>query len=124
MRTPLILASLFRLPKHAPHKVTRLRPHGDGIRYEITILRWAELLGGGGAAVGAGGDVLLAFDLDADCEDCRDERDWDGEGDLDEDDAGEGEGAQGLLGLLATDGLRREREADVWRTRLGGGGER
>lgn len=121
MHAPVLVASLFRLPgtsapKHASPKMA-------------TSLNWwwVELLLGGSAdgnvsALDLDLDLDLDLGLDADGEDCRNERDWrpDGEDllvDDDADEAGDTCDVQDLPGLWATDGLR---EADVWRTRLGG----
>lgn len=147
MRTPSLLATLFGFPRNpAPShkKVVHLHPHGDNIRYEVTITRWAELLNGS-ARIGAGSDVLLDFE-DVDSRSGSEEEDkgagdWDGdEFDDDAEDLTvdeeqgekEGEGVEEESGRArelwetwaAADGRRREREADVWRTRLGGEGER
>lgn len=151
MRSPSFLATLFGFPREAPpsHKrAVHLHPHGDNIRYEVTVTRWAELLNGS-ARIGAGSDVLLDFE-DVDCRaESADEAhgaaaDWDGDefDDDAEDLTIEAEEANGMReeeeveeeveeesrrarelwdtwAAADANGRRREREADVWRTRLG-----
>lgn len=135
--TMVLLASLFGLASASPapkassaSKTTRLHPRGDNIRYSVTIIRWTEFQNG----KKVDSDVYLDFD-DVECEDCEiniDEEDWDGE-DFDDDaedwqetkergfERKDGLQNEKVLSLRHPEGgLRREREADVWRTRLGG----
>lgn len=135
MHAPILLASLFRLPvtttttaapKHAQSRKTHTastfqeQTHGDGGHHEIPVLTWwAELL--------LGDDVFvfqpdLDLDLDIYCDDCEDCEDPLVD-DVEAEEGVAGEGVQRSSGLSwpeSTDGVRREREADVWRTRLGG----